>query len=301
MIDKLNWDDLKTLIAVAEAGSLSGAAARTGLSQPTLGRRIDMLEQALSLHLFDRSPRGLVPTPSCIDILAHAREMQAAAARLSLAATGRSGAVAGTVRLTAPMVISHFHLPDILTRLIDAAPGVEIALVPSDSPQNLLLREADIAIRTFRPAQDRLIARKVADLPLGLYAARDYVARHDMPTLATFDQHRMVGYDRNPLIRDVMTGMGIEAAPDFFRIRTDDQAAYWHLVVAGAGIGGNQRSVGDAEPRVVRVLPDLDLPVLPVWLTCHEDLHTNKLIRKVYDFLGEALGQIGKDAWDDKN
>jgi DNA-binding transcriptional LysR family regulator len=97
-----------------------------------------------------------------------------------------------------------------------------------------------------------------------------------------------------------MQRLGISAAPGLFRLRTDDQAAYWHMVVAGMGIGGNQCSVGEAEPRVLRVLPELALPALPLWLTCHEDLHTSLLIRRVFDFLVEALGRPAEEQTDGK-
>lgn len=292
MFDRLDWNDLKALIAAAEAGSLSAAAARTGISQPTLGRRINALEAALGLKLFDRSQRGMTLTDSGADMLAHARTMQEAAARLSLAATGRAETLEGAVRVTAPRVMSAHHLPAILTRLLDAEPGVEVELVASDETDNLLRREADIAIRMFRPTQADLIAKKVAEMRLGLFAAETYIAAMGEPTLGTFASHRMVGYDRNPAITDWMRSYGFPPPPGLMRLRTDDQVVHWRMVVAGAGIGPNQLSVGDAEPLVRRVLTDLTLPVLPVWLTVHEELRTSALIRRVYDFLAEELAKL---------
>ena len=292
MSDDLDWNDLKALIAAAEAGSLSAAAAISGVSQPTLGRRIDALEASLGLTLFQRSRRGMVLTDSGAEMLAHARDMQEAAARLSLAATGRAETLEGAVRITAPRVMSAHHMPTILTRLLDAEPGVEVELVATDETDNLLRREADIAIRMFRPTQADLIAKKVTEMRLGLFAATSYLAAHGEPTLETFATHRMVGYDRNPMITDWMRSHGMPPPAGLMRLRTDDQIVHWRMVVAGAGIGPNQRSVGEAEPLVRPVLTELALPTLPVWLTVHEELRTSALIRRVYDFLAEALSAL---------
>ncbi|MEM7546429.1 MAG: LysR family transcriptional regulator [Pseudomonadota bacterium] len=288
------WDGIRALLAVAKHGSLLAAAAELDVSQPTLGRRIDALEAALALRLLDRGPRGVRLTPAGTALLRHAGEMEAAAGRLHLAAIGQSEAISGTVRITAPMVISHFHLPTILTDLVSTDPGLEVELIPTDSTQNLLLREADIAIRMYRPTQWDLITRKVADLPLGLYAAHSYLAEHGPPAIDVLDRHHLVGYDRDPMIITWMRHLGIEPHEGLFRVRTDDQAAYWRLVVAGAGIGANQRSIGDHEPAVARVLPDLDLPTLPVWLVSHADLMSNRLIRRTFDHLATALGRIAR-------
>ncbi len=292
MPDPFDWNDLKAMIAVAETGSLSAAAATTGVSQPTLGRRIQALEASLGLTLFERGPQGMTLTDSGAEMLAHARKMQEAAGRLSLAATGRAETLEGTVRITAPQVMSTYHLPAILTRLLDAEPGVEVELVASDLTDNLLRREADIAIRMYRPTQADLIAKKVTEIRLGLYASQDYLAAYGAPTLETMMQHRMVGYDRNPTITDWMRAEGVTPPPGFLRMRVDDQVVYWRMVMAGAGIGAHQRSVGDAEPGVQRVLHDLNMPTLPVWLTVHEELRTSALIRRVYDFLAEALSKL---------
>lgn len=292
MPDSFDWNDVKTLIAAAEAGSLSAAAANTGISQPTLGRKIDSLEASLGLKLFERGPQGMTLTDSGADMLAHAQHMQEAASRLSLAATGRAETLEGTVRITAPQVMSAHHLPAILIRLLDEEPGVEVELVATNDTENLLRREAEIAIRMFRPTQADLIAKKVTEMHLGLFAAKTYLAAHGEPTLETFADHRMVSYDRNPLIADWLRKYGIEPPSGFLCLRTDDQVVHWNMVVAGAGIGPNQIAVGEAEPLVSRILPDLDLPPLPVWLTVHEELRTSALIRRVYDFLAEALSDL---------
>ncbi|MGB0505387.1 MAG: LysR family transcriptional regulator [Pikeienuella sp.] len=287
-----DWNDLKPLLACAETGSLSAAAAQLGQSQPTLGRKVDALETALGVTLFDRGPRGMVLTDAGRDMLAHAQDVEAAAARMSLAAAGRSEAVEGAVRITASEVLSVYHLPEILTKIMDDRPGVELELVASNTSDNLLLREADIAVRMYRPEQGGLIARKVGDLQTGLYASDAYLARYGEPEVANFAQHHMVGYDRNPAIVDYVRDHDLPVTRTFFRLRTDNQIAYWQAVVAGAGIGAMQCSVADHTPGVRRVLSEVPLPALPVWLTTHEELRTSRLIRTVFDALADGLRAI---------
>lgn len=287
-----DWDDLKTLIACADEGSLSGAAAMMGISQPTLGRKIDALEASLGVQLFTRSPRGMALTVTGQHMLAHAREVEAAAARLSMAAAGRGEAVKGVVRITASAVLATYRLPPILARIVQAEPGVEIELVVSDATDNLHLREADIAIRMYRPEQLGLIARKITDIETGLFASHGYLSKHGMPTVETIGSHRMVGYDRNPIMRNFVKDSGMSTPKAFFPLRTDDQVVNWRIALAGGGIGVTQREVGLTEPLMVPVLPDIEMPSLPVWLTVHEELRTSSLIRRVFDRLAEDVAAL---------
>ncbi len=285
-----NWANVRAFLAVARAGSLTAAAAEAGMSQPTLSRRIAALEAALGGVLFTRGVGGARLTELGAGILGHAEAMEAAAARLSLAVAGREEAVAGTVRITASRVVATFHLPEILTALQAEEPGLQIELVASDATDNLLLREADIALRMYRPTQADVIARHVGDFTLGLYAARAYVDRRGAPADSSdLKRHRFVGYDRSDLILRGFADAGFTVARDFFAFRTDDQIVYWRAVVAGAGVGATQTRVGDAEPAVVRVLPDLPLPTMPLWLAAHAELRASRRVRRVYDHLAAAF------------
>jgi DNA-binding transcriptional LysR family regulator len=181
-MEKVDWTLIRSFLAVAEAGSLSAAARTTGISQPTLGRHIHQAEGALQVPLFTRVAQGLVLTEAGQALLPSARAMRAAAADLALTAAGRAKGMEGTVRITASRVVSHAVLPPILAQLRVEEPGIQIDLVPSDTTENLLLGEADLALRMYRPTQLDLVAQKLADLPLGLYAARSYLDRHGRPT-----------------------------------------------------------------------------------------------------------------------
>jgi DNA-binding transcriptional LysR family regulator len=289
-----DWDHLRVFVGVAAHGSLSAAGRSMGISQPTVGRHIQALEDSLGVRLFQRTVRGLDLTDTGRDLLEHAREMAAASDRLALAAAGREAAVSGTVRVTASAFVATLTLPEIIADLRLAHPEIEIELVASDATENLLQREADIAVRMYRPRQVDVITRKVSELSLGVYAANSYLARRGTPREPNdLLAHDIVGYDRDENILRGFAAAGVDVDRHFFVARCDDQVAYWHLVVAGVGIGFSQVRVGDAEPLVSRVLPEFAIAPLPVWLTAHEGLRTNPRVRRVFDFLAERLARPG--------
>lgn len=289
-MDKLDWTLTRSFLAVAETGSLSAAARQLHLSQPTLGRHIAELEAALGLPLFTRQPRGLAPTEAASALLPHARTMRDAAANLALAAAGRDADLRGTVRITASRIVAFHILPPMLASLRAAHPGIEVELVPTDTTENLHFREADIALRMYRPTQENVVTRHLTDLPTALYAAHDQIARQGLPTgpddLLAMD---FVGFDRSDLIIRMMAQMGIKRRREDFPIRCDDQLVYWQMVRAGLGIGGMQSMVGDADPAVTRIAPFIPMPALPVWLTAPEALRQTPRIRAVLDHLAMAF------------
>lgn len=285
-----DWTLLRSFLAVAETGSLSGAARALGLSQPTLGRHIAEIEAALSVTLFARTARGLALSVAGTALAPHARAMKAAAQALSLAAAGLDADISGTVRITASQIMATYILPAILADLRVREPQIEIELVPSDTTENLMLREADIAVRMFRPTQLDLITRHIMDLPLGLYAAKTFLDRVGRP--ATPDAVLaldLIGFDRSDLMLRMLSGLGVSRTRGDFPVRCDDQVVYWNLVRAGCGIGGMQCLVGDADPLVERVAPFVTLPALPVWLTAAEALRQSPRIRRVFNHLTQGF------------
>lgn len=290
----LDWSLLQSFLRVAKAGSLSAAARRCGISQPTLGRHIRALEAALDQPLFMRRAEGQVLTPMGVRLFDDVCAMQEAAARIALTAAGASARLEGTVRITAAKVVAHWHLPPILARLRLAEPGIQIDLVASDTAENLMHREADIALRMFRPEHGDLLAQKVADLSLGLYASRGYLDRVGRPKtpddLMALD---FVGYDQSDTILRLMAGNGFRVTRDFFGLRCDDQLVNWALVCAGGGVGGFQRAIGDVDRRVERIAGFVQLPSLPVWLVVPEALRNVSRIARVRDALAQGMARIG--------
>ena len=285
-----DWSHLQSFIAVAEHGSLSAAARATGSSQPTLSRHVALLEQAAGARLFERSKAGVTLTDRGAALMTHAARMADAAAQIARLPQDAPDMATGTVRLTASRIVATYLLPEVLTEMRVALPGVEIELVASDDSNNLLRREADIALRMYRPTQGDVIARHIGNLELGAYASEDYLARKG--TLNGIDDlrnHDVIGYDRSTLIIDAMAALGLKVGRDFFAFRCDDQVVCWEMVRAGFGIGFNQRAVAERDPHLVRVSDDIPVGALPVWLTAHAELRQTPRIRKVYDHLAGAL------------
>lgn len=292
-VNALDWTLLQSFSAVVETGSLSGAARQLGQSQPTIGRHVKQLESALGVDLFTRAARGLVPTVAGLEIADTTRDMQSAATRLRLIADGKAGNLSGTVRVTASVVTSHFILPRIIADMRQAMPEIQIDLVPSDTTENLIFREADIAVRMYRPTQLDVISKHICEQPMAVYAAKSYLDRMGRPeTMEEAARLDFVGFDKSDLIIRVMTDLGLEATRDFFAVRCDQQAVHWELVRAGCGLGGAQTIIGDADPTMERILDgQMKLQALPIWLTAPQALHSNPRIRAVWNYLSEALAK----------
>ncbi len=285
-----DWDLAQSFLAVLETGSLSGAARELESSQPTLGRQIAALEAQLGLTLFTRTGRQLIPTPSAFDLASKARAMREAAAGISLAAAGRSETLKGTVRITASEVMATYGLPKIISELLYQQPELEIELVASNTNENLLLREADIAVRMHQPVQADLIARKIGDVGLGLFAHRSYLDRYGHPGgPEDLAHHIFLGYDKSEMMIDGIKAFGVEANRHDFRIRTDHHVAYAEAVAAGVGIGAVAVFHMDDRAGVERILPELKIPPMPMWLAAHQELKTSALVRRVFDHLADAL------------
>ncbi len=290
-----DWSLVQSFLAVAESGSLSAAARQLGRSQPTLGRHIQTLEVSFSQQLFDRHPRGLQLSQAGSALLPMAREMQLQMYQLSLQAAGQSEALAGTVRITASVFAAHYLLPPILAEIRTKEPKIELELVPTDTSENLLFREADIALRMYRPSQLDVITQHIADLPLGIFAAKSYLVRRGHPrTAEDLWSHDLVGYDSNDLILRSMLDMGWPAQRSAFAMRCDNQATYWQLVRAGCGIGFCQSSVARADDAVEELDLGVEIAPLPLWLTAHGAMRETPRIRRVWTLLAKALQNVGK-------
>lgn len=288
----LDWTYIRSFLAVAETGSLTAAAKKIGQSQPTLGRHVKAAEDALNAQLFIRTTGGLQLSEAGLSLLEPAREMAKAYARFSTAAAGRDTQLSGTVRITASVVVSHYLLPAIIAEFRQIEPDIEIELVPSDTSESLVFREADLAVRMYRPTQLDIVTRKLAEHPIALYASRDFLARYGNPenhdALGGLD---FVGFDRSDMIIRAMRSFGFPVDRHFFSVRCDEQATYWELVRHGCGVGAMQTIIGDADPLVERLWFQPDLPALPVWLAAHAALHKTPRVKRVWDFLASRLSK----------
>ena len=289
----LDWSLAAAFLAVAETGSLSAAARKLGTTQPTIGRQIKALEQQLGADLFHRAPRGLILTETGAQLVEPASAMRDAANQMTLRAAGQSASLKGTVRITASVATSTYHLPPIIADIRAAEPEIEIELVPSDESRNLLFREADIAVRMYRPTQEDLIAQHIGDLPLGVFAAKSYLERKGgLSDPRQIQNHDIVGYDADTSIIDGMREAGFAVDRHFFKVRCDNNIAYWNLVRAGCGIGFAQKGLGYDDPEMVEIDLGFPLPALPIWLTAHEAMRHTPRIRRVWDMLAKGLAPL---------
>ncbi len=291
-LSSLNWSLVQAFLAVAESGSLSDAARTLGRSQPTVGRQIKQIEATLQAELFLRHSRGLALSKTGMLLLEPARDMLKAVKALELAADGQSQRLDGTVRLTASQFVAHHLLPPILSQIRRDAPGIQIALLPSDTSENLLFREADIAVRMFRSEQLDIVTKKIGAIELGVFAHESYLARRGTPESPhELADHDMVGYHKNDQIIRGMRQMGLPADESWFGVQCDDQTTYWELVRAGCGIGFSQTVLANKTPNIVRLFRELPLPPLPVWLAVPKALQHTPRIRHVWEALEAGLKQ----------
>ena len=288
-----DWNQVRAFLATAEEGSLSAAARALGSTQPTLGRQVAALEEALGVTLFERAGRTLAITGAGQDLLEHVQAMGDAASRISMVASGQSQDVAGTVSVTASDLFSARIMPPIIARLRDIAPGIRIQLVASNKVENLSKRDADIAIRHVQPDQPDLIARRVTDFAANLYATTAYLDARGRPAdLQALATHDFIGAEDIPRMIGAMAQFGFPAEPEQFRVATNSGVAMWEMMKAGLGVAVLPVALCAGDPLVEKVLPAHPDFAFPVWLATHRELRTSRRIRIVFDTLADALGQM---------
>lgn len=284
------WELYRSLLAVLRHGSLSAAARALGVTQPTIGRHIVELEQALGAALFTRSPRGLIPTEVARELEPHAEAMALAAATLIRTASGEAGAARGTVRITASEIIGAEVLPKILTGFRERHPGLTVELVLSNRPEDLLRREVDIAVRMVRPTQAALVVRHIGRVALGLFAHRRHLQVYGTPhDLDAVRQHPLIGFDRDPYGARLLNREGVAWTRELFALRTDNDLAALAALRAGFGIGVCQLGIARRESDLVQVLAESFGFDLEVWVAMHEDLRATRRMRLMFDHLASEL------------
>ncbi len=284
------WDLYRTFLAVLQEGSLSGAARALGLTQPSVARHIDALEQSLGLELFMRSQRGLSATEAALALRPYAETLASTAAAMRRAASGQGDTIGGTVRIGASQIIGAEVLPPILAALRRRHPAIEIELVLSNAVENLLRRDVDIAVRMVAPEQEALRIQRLGEISLGLHAHRSYLDRHGVPaSLSDLHRHSLIGFDEEtPAIRNMRKQVPGFAAMHF-SLRTDSDIAQLAAIRAGFGIGICQVALAGRDPDLLRVLPEAFDLKLGTWVAMHEDLRSTPRCRAAFDALVAGL------------
>ncbi|WP_209598702.1 LysR family transcriptional regulator [Ruegeria sp. HKCCSP351] len=287
-----DWNHIRAFLATAETGSFSAAARQLRQTQPTLSRQIAALEQDLGVMLFERVGRTLEITQAGLELLDHTRKMGDAANRIALTASGQAQSIEGRVRITASDVMSAYVLPDLLREIRTQAPRLRIDVIASNDIQDLMRREADIAIRHVRPDQPDLIAKLVQEASGHFYATTEYLNRAGRPkSKQDLSRHEFISFgDDNQMIA-YLKPLGIHLTNENFRLGSQNGIVAWEYAKQGFGIAPMSQTVGDATPGMERVCPGMEAITFPIWLTTHRELHTSRRIRLVYDLLTKFLSK----------
>lgn len=287
-----SWSLHETFLEVMRGGSLSAASRALGVAQPTVRRRIEALEEALDAVLFTRSPNGLEPTEAARAMLPHAEAMASTAHALARSVSGGAGEDRGTVRVAASHVMGAEVLPAILASLRRAHPRIQIELTLSNRNEDLLRRDADLAVRMVRPAQAALVARRVGEIPIGIFASEAYLASREPPrSVEELSDHALIGPDRDRATLEALAAAGFPGRRGGYALRTDHDLAQLAAIRAGVGIGACQVPLAArGRPPLRRLLPEIEVP-LEVWVVTHEDLREVRRVRAVLDHLVEELAR----------
>ena len=292
---KFDWNRARAFLVTAEEGTLSAAAKALDMTQPTLGRQVSALEAELGVSLFERTNSGLVLTQSGAELIKQVKIMGDAATNLSLLASGHAESIEGIVCISATEMISAFVLPPIIEKLRHQWPKIEIEIIASNETSDLSRREADIAIRNFRPTQQDLIAKRIKNTLGHFYASKPYIhtlESRDSPL--DLNNAVFLGVDRSNDVISYLNKLGFQLTSTNFPVIVANHLVQWEMVKHGTGIGFMMEAIGDSEPLVERVLPTFPAFEKETWLVAHRELKTSSKIRVVFDYLADALSNSGK-------
>ncbi|MBS9477540.1 LysR family transcriptional regulator [Ancylobacter radicis] len=285
----MDWDHLRIFLAVARAGQMLAAARQLGLDHATVGRRLGALEAGLGSKLIERRTTGSALTPAGERLLAHAERIETEMLQAQAALGNVDLALAGTVRIGAPDGFGTYFLAPRLGRLADEHPGLSLQLAPLPRSFSLPKREVDIAVTLQRPSEGRLVARKLTDYSLGVYATRDYLDRTGpIVHLTALTGRLLVTYVPDLVYSPALDYFEAFREIEARRLECASVVGQMEAVRAGAGVGILHDYAARAHPELVRLLPELSFR-RSYWLVTHADIHELRRIREVEDFIAGAV------------
>ena len=287
---KFDWNRARAFLVTVEEGSLSAAARALGTTQPTLGRQVSALERELGIVLFERVGRAMELTPNGLELASYIRNMGTAATQVSLAAAGKSQSLEGSVSITASEIEATHLLPPLLKKLHAEEPGITVKIVVSNETLNLRRREADIAIRSFKPDQPDLIAEKIKDVPCRLYGAEAYLGTFNQRLpLGIANRPEFIGFENTDRQISALLLMGLNVDIRDFPVVTDSHLVHLHLARGAVGLAILPEDIGDIYSELRRAFPDIAPLIVPMWLVTHREMKTNRRVRRVFKFLADEL------------
>jgi len=289
-MNDINWDGLRYFIAAVEGGSLTAAARQLGSNQPTVGRHIDALEDALGLKLFQRSVKGLILTEEGTVIYEKARAMDAAVDHIRRYRQGEDKAIRGTVRLAIPEGLCTEVLAPLLPRFYQDYPDIHLILNVSSNTANLTRGEADIAVRLFRPKESSLVVKQLGRMTLGLFASSAYLEANGHPVSPDeLQYHRIISYGDGLSALPENQWLLEHTAPSANVLSSDSTLTRLRATLAGIGISVQPTLFCRHNPELIPVLGDTVLPHHEIWITYHHDLRNLSRIRSVTNFISDNL------------
>ena len=289
----MDWGDIQQFREIARRGQIGAAARALGVTDATLRHRLAALELRLGEPLFERGGGTLAPTATASTLLALAEAMTTVIDDVGPMDLASGRQVGGAVRVTATESIGVEILTPLLVALQRRHPRLTLTLSVSLRNEDLLRGEADIAVRLVAPGQKAVVARAVTAGRHGLFANPAYLARAGAPArIEDLNRFALVGSSEATATPRVFRAMGCDLAASDFAIRIESQSGQLNAVRAGAGIGVALTSIAAADPDLLRVLPQVDLP-RPAWVCMHEDLRQAPHVRVVFDALVAGLERVG--------
>ncbi|MGL5361565.1 MAG: LysR family transcriptional regulator [Bosea sp. (in: a-proteobacteria)] len=285
-MERFDWDDLRFFLAVARSGRLTAAARRLGADHATVSRRITSLEESLKAKLFERRPQGYGLTTHGERLLAKAESMETDALAIQSEIGGADMALSGTVRIGAPDGFGTSFLAPRLPRLMAAYPSLEVQLVAMPRLLSLSKREADVAITLAPPKEGKIVARKLADYRLGLYASRAYLDQ--APALNASEDlfnHSVLGYIDDLIFTPELDYLDEVARGLRAQVQSSNLVAQLRATVAGAGVCVLPVFMAQEVPELVPVLADQVSLQRSFWLVVHADLKDVARVRAFVDFI----------------
>lgn len=285
-MSRFDWDDLRFFLAVARVGRLTVAARRLGADHATVSRRITALEDALKAKLFERRPQGYALTEHGERLLAKAEAIETQALAVSSEIGGADLALSGTVRIGAPDGFGTLFLAPRTANLTQQFPDLELQIVAMPRLLSLSKREADIAISLAPPKEGKIVARRLTDYKLGVYATQDYLDRcKPIREPDDLQQHPVIGYIDDLIFTPELDYLDEVSKGLRAKLQSSSIVAQMQAALAGAGVCVLPYFVAETDPRLIQILPERLVIVRSFWLIVHADLKDIARIRATMDFL----------------
>lgn len=279
----VDWEDVRHFLAVAQSGTLSGAAREIKVDHATVSRRLAALETALDVKLVDRMPRSCRLTVLGRQVLERAVEMEAAADGIARLAKAAHAPLAGRITLSAPPVLATHLLTERLARFREEYPNIRLSLSAEAHRVSLSRREADVAVRFIRPDETSSVTRKIGVMAFGLYAHRSYAH------LATPERWEFITWDQ--AFADSPAQSWLLGIANGRSVVCELTYSSEHLVAvrAGVGVAGLPCFIGERDPDLVRIDERAPYFARDIWLLVHNDLRKTPAVRAVMDFVVDAV------------